>query len=165
MDQEKEGSIPNFPSMEDKSRVKSRSSLELQNKGAYDGGLMVWKSRIQWAKQSLPQAGPVPELGGAGGWMEPQAGGAPGAAAWSKMLPSTALGSGPATSHPRKSAGVQQRCQQLHPSAFRKGFSKEDGQQINSKAAIHEESLSAFSLILSKFQTVKKTRLWPMMKT
>lgn len=69
MDQEKEGSIPNFPSMEDKSRVKSRSSLELWNKGAYEGGLMVWKSRIPWAKQPLPQTGPVPELGAAGtGW-------------------------------------------------------------------------------------------------
>lgn len=84
MDQEKEGSIPNFPSMEDKSRVKSRSSLELRNKGAYEGGLMVWKSRIPWAKQPLPQAGPVPELGGAGDWMEPQGGGAPGAATWSR---------------------------------------------------------------------------------
>lgn len=35
---------------------------------------------LRWAKTPLSQAGLVPELGGAGSWTEPQAGGAPGAA-------------------------------------------------------------------------------------
>lgn len=62
-------------------------------------------SGLKWAKQPLPQAGLVPGLGGAGGWMEPQAGGAPGAAVSRRMLQST-----PLVSHLHSSAGVQQHC-------------------------------------------------------
>lgn len=37
MDQERNGSVPNLPSTEGRSRVKRKNSPELRNKGAYEG--------------------------------------------------------------------------------------------------------------------------------
>lgn len=99
---------------------------------------------VKWAKQPLLQAGLVPGLGGAGSWVNPQAG----------VLQRLQNGAGCCRAHRWcRICGSLQGCSstaahQLHPSALRRGFSNEDGQPINSKAAIHKELLSELSLIL-----------------